>query len=78
MAQLKLSLLSVADSVYAVWCSNRPPGAYLQPQLCIFAPPKLKFVMLFRSLAQLRASLLWVSDCMSIFWCSHCPSGTSV
>ena len=49
MGELKSSLLCVADSVSAVGCSNRPTGASLQPQLCMFAPPKLKFVMLFRS-----------------------------
>ena len=78
MGQLKSSLLCVADSVSAVGYSNRPPGSSLQPQLCMFAPPKLKFVMLFRSLAQLRASLLCVVDSLYFAWCSHCPSGTSV
>ena len=38
LAQLKSSLLGVADSVTAFWCSNRPPGASLQPQVCMLAP----------------------------------------
>ena len=37
LAHLKLSLLCVADCVYAVWCSNFPHGASLQPQVCVFA-----------------------------------------
>ena len=38
VAQLKSSLLCVADSVSAFQCSNRPPAASLQPQVCMFAP----------------------------------------
>ena len=64
--QLNLFLLCVVNSVFAVGCSNRPPGASLQPQLCMFAPPSLKFVMMFRSLAQLTASFFGVADSMSI------------
>ena len=75
---VKVVLVCVADSVSAVGCSNRPPGASLQPQLCMFAPTILKFVMRFRSMAQLRASLLCVADSLYFAWCSHCPSGTSV
>ena len=61
MAQLKPSLLCVAGFLSAVWFSNCQPGAYLQPQVCTFAPPLVLAQVLFyvACSAQLGFCLVW-------------------